>query len=142
MRIKCASLCKAGRSGHPPLPIRALLGVTTENNSRDLKGLTRGGVVGTGVLPRPALPLNFWETVPLLQAVYCPLLEVLGAMRLSKVGALGVWTSYTAKHSVSGGEERQAKQELAIISRQNAGLWIRSLTTLDFPCTRIQGHEE
>lgn len=86
MGIKCASLGKAGRSGHPPLPTRALLGVTTENSSRDLKGLTRAG----GFLPRPALPLNFWETAPLLQAVYCPLLEVLGAVRFSKVGALGM----------------------------------------------------
>ena len=89
MGIKCASLCKAGRSGHPPLPTRALLGVTTENSSRDLKGLTRAGGRG-GFLPRPALPLNFWETAPLLQAVYCPLLEVLGAVRFSKVGALGM----------------------------------------------------
>ena len=52
MGIKCASLRKAGRSGHPPLPTRALLGVTTENSLGDLKGLTRAGRGPSP--PRPA----------------------------------------------------------------------------------------
>ena len=103
------------------------------------KGKMKGRGGGEGVLPRPALPLNFWETGPLLQAVYCPLLEVLGAVRFSKVGALGIWTSYTGKHSVSrrGGETSETGTCHNKPPKRRALDKESNHPGLSFPCTQV-----